>query len=56
MTPQSWAGALADSIMKRNPGTPRDSLARWSYWKGYTLFGFEMLWRFTGRTTMKGED
>lgn len=48
MTPQSWAMALADTIMKRNPGTPRDPLARWSYWKGYTLYGFEMLWRFTG--------
>jgi rhamnogalacturonyl hydrolase YesR len=34
--------------MKRNPGTPADSLAQWSYWKGYTLNGFEMLWRSTG--------
>jgi hypothetical protein len=42
MTPQSWAIALADSIMKRNPGTPRDMQARWSYLKGYTLRGFEM--------------
>jgi rhamnogalacturonyl hydrolase YesR len=34
--------------MKRNPGTPRDVLAGWSYWKAYTLLGFEMLWRTTG--------
>jgi rhamnogalacturonyl hydrolase YesR len=47
-TPRSWAVAMADTIMKRNPGTPQDRLARWSYWKGYTLAGFEMLWRATG--------
>src|SRR6185437_11575203 len=48
MTPRSWAIALAETIMKRNPGTPEDRLARWSYWKGYTLLGFEMLWRSSG--------
>ncbi|MGP8246834.1 MAG: glycoside hydrolase family 105 protein [Bryobacteraceae bacterium] len=47
-TPPSWAIAMADTLMKRNPGTPQDRLARWSYWKGYTLLGFEMLWRATG--------
>ena len=46
--PGSWSIAMADTIMKRNPGTPQDSLAQWSYWKGYTLNGFEMLWRSTG--------
>ena len=34
--------------MKRNPGTPQDVLAGWSYWKAYTLLGFEMLWKSTG--------
>ncbi len=48
MAPTSWAVALAETIMKRNPGTPRDVLAGWSYWKAYTLLGFEMLWRTTG--------
>src|SRR5208337_5157099 len=46
--PRLWSVAMADTIMKRNPGTPQDSLTRWSYWKGYTLNGFEMLGRFTG--------
>jgi len=48
MAPTSWAVAVAETIMKRNPGTPQDVLARWSYWKAYTLLGFEMLWRTTG--------
>jgi rhamnogalacturonyl hydrolase YesR len=48
MAPTSWAVAVAETIMKRNPGTPSDVLARWSYWKAYTLLGFEMLWRSTG--------
>lgn len=46
--PKSWSIAMAETIMKRNPGTPQDSLANWSYWKGYTLNGFEMLWQSTG--------
>lgn len=46
--PKSWSVAIAETIMKRNPGTPQDCLARWSYWKGYTLKGFEMLWQSTG--------
>ena len=46
--PKSWSIAMADTMMKRNPGTPQDSLAEWSYWKGYTLNGFEMLWHWTG--------
>jgi rhamnogalacturonyl hydrolase YesR len=46
--PKAWSVAMAESMMKRNPGTPQDRLARWSYWKGYTLLGFEMLWRSTG--------
>jgi len=46
--PRSRAIAMADTIMRRNPGTPKDSLAKWSYWKGYTLLGFEMLYRRTG--------
>ena len=48
MAPRSWAVAVAETIMKRNPGTPQDGLADWSYWKAYTLLGFEMLWRTTG--------
>jgi rhamnogalacturonyl hydrolase YesR len=46
--PKSWAVAVADSIMLRNPGTPRDRLARWSYVTGYTLNGIEMVARSTG--------
>ena len=46
--PSSFAVCMAETLMKRNPGTPQDRLARWSYWKGYTLMGFEMLWRATG--------
>lgn len=46
--PKFWSIAAAETIMKRNPGTPQDRLARWSYWKGYTLYGFEMLWKATG--------
>ena len=47
MDQMSWAVAIAETIMKRNPGTPDDVLARWSYWKAYTVLGFEMLWRST---------
>ena len=46
--PKSWAAAVADSIIERNPGTPRDRLARWSYVTGYTLDGIEMVARSTG--------
>ena len=46
--PQYWSVALADSIMKRNPGTPKDRLARWSYVTGYTLNGIELVARSTG--------
>jgi rhamnogalacturonyl hydrolase YesR len=48
MQPSSWAVAMADTIMDRNPGTPDDVLAPWSYWKAYTLRGFELLWQSTG--------
>lgn len=48
MAPASWALAVADTIMKRNPGRPEDVLSPWSYWKAYTSLGFEMLWRTTG--------
>jgi rhamnogalacturonyl hydrolase YesR len=46
--PKSWSVALAETLMRRNTGAPHDSLAGWTYWKGYTLNGFEMLWRTTG--------
>ena len=46
--PRYWSIALADTLMKRNTGAPEESLTRWSYWKGYTLNGFEMLWQSTG--------
>jgi rhamnogalacturonyl hydrolase YesR len=46
--PESWAVALADTIMRRNPGTPEDRLARWSYVTGYTLNGIELVARYTG--------
>ena len=46
--PRAWSIALADTLMKRNTGAPGDSLTRWSYWKGYTLNGFEMLSQSTG--------
>jgi rhamnogalacturonyl hydrolase YesR len=46
--PRYWSVALADTLMKRNTGAPSDSLTQWSYWKGYTLDGFEMLWQSTG--------
>ena len=48
MAPKSWAVALAETIMKRNPGSPGDPLARWSYRTAYTLLGFEKLWQTTG--------
>ncbi len=46
--PHFWSIALADTLMKRNTGAPGDSLTQWSYWKGYTLNGFELLWQSTG--------
>jgi rhamnogalacturonyl hydrolase YesR len=46
--PRSWAVATADTIMQRNAGTGRGTLGGWTYWKGYALYGFEMLWRSTG--------
>ena len=46
--PRSWSIALADTLMKRNTGASGEPLTRWSYWKGYTLNGFEMLWQSTG--------
>jgi hypothetical protein len=36
--PKSRAVAIADSIVSRNPGAPRDRLARWSYVTGYAWF------------------
>jgi len=42
-TPESWAVAVAGSIVSRNPGTPRDRLAHWSYVTGYTLNGIEIV-------------
>jgi len=48
MAPRSWAIPLAETIMQRNPGTPHDRLAGWSYYQAYTLRGFEMLWHSTG--------
>jgi rhamnogalacturonyl hydrolase YesR len=47
-TPNSWSIALADTIMKRNTGASGESLTKWSYWKGYTLNGIEMLYESTG--------
>jgi rhamnogalacturonyl hydrolase YesR len=46
--PRFWSVALADTLMRLNTGAPGDSLTQWSYWKGYTLDGFEMLWQSTG--------
>ena len=46
--PKSWSVATAESIIKRNPGGPNDRLAPWTYFKGFPLYGFEMLWRSTG--------
>jgi len=46
--PHYWSIALADTLMKRNTGAPGESLTPWSYWKGYTLSGFAMLWQSTG--------
>ena len=46
--PKSWAVATADTIMQRNAGADRGTLGGWTYWKGYSLYGFEMLWRSTG--------
>ena len=46
-------GAIIDvaiwpqTIMMRDPGTPKDRLARWSYVTGYTLNGIEMVARST---------
>jgi rhamnogalacturonyl hydrolase YesR len=46
--PKSWSIAMADTIMQRNPGPEQGPIAQWGYQKGYTLDGFEMLWRSTG--------
>lgn len=46
--PRYWSISIADTLMKRNTGVPGQSLTPWSYWKGYTLNGFEMLWQSTG--------
>jgi rhamnogalacturonyl hydrolase YesR len=46
--PHSWSIAMANTLMARNTGAPGESLTRWSYWKGYTLNGFEMLSQSTG--------
>jgi unsaturated rhamnogalacturonyl hydrolase len=46
--PKSWAVAMAETVMQRNTGNPKDVLTRWSYWKAYTLYGFEMLYQTTG--------
>lgn len=46
--PKAWSIALAESIVKRNPGSPSDRLARWTYFKGFPLYGFDLLWRSTG--------
>ncbi|MDR3724909.1 MAG: glycoside hydrolase family 88 protein [Terracidiphilus sp.] len=43
-----WSTAMAATVMQRNTGLPGQSLTRWSYWKGYTLDGIEMLWLSTG--------
>lgn len=46
--PANWSTAMAATVMQRNTGQPGQSLTRWSYWKGYTLNGMEMLWSSTG--------
>jgi rhamnogalacturonyl hydrolase YesR len=46
--PKYWSIAMAETIMRRNSGTPTDQFARWSYYQGFALYGFEMLWRSTG--------
>ena len=46
--PKYWSIAMAETMMRRNPGAPGDLLTRWSYYKGFHLYGFEMLWRSTG--------
>ena len=48
VVPESWAIALSETIMKRNPGTPQDRLAHWGYVMGYTLNGLEMVALSTG--------
>jgi rhamnogalacturonyl hydrolase YesR len=44
----AWSVALGETLMKRYEGNPQGEWAQWTYWKGYTLNGFEMLWRSTG--------
>jgi len=49
-SPRLWSISMAETLMKRAATNPHDSdgLTPWSYWKGFTLDGFEMLWRATG--------
>ena len=42
-----WSIALAETIMTRNPDALSGPLGGWTYWKGYTLLGFEALWLLT---------
>ncbi len=46
--PRFWSIATAETIMARWPEYSRAYHASWTYVHGYTLYGFEMLYRATG--------
>jgi len=46
--PKSWAIAIADTVMQRNPDFATSPFDSWGYANGYILCGFEKLYRSTG--------
>ena len=46
--PKFWSVATAETIMARWPDYNRAYHASWTYVHGYTLYGFDMLYRATG--------
>src|SRR5512134_2553261 len=46
--PTFWSIATAESVMARWPDYNLANHASWTYVHGYTLYGFDMLYRATG--------
>jgi rhamnogalacturonyl hydrolase YesR len=47
-TPRYWSVATAETIMQRYPDFSKAYFNSWTYVNGYVLYGFEMLYRYTG--------
>jgi len=47
--PKLWSVAAADSVMARWPDYTKAYFNAWTYVNGYELYGFEMLYRATGK-------